>query len=275
MSAIDFLRAGQPDEALVALKDQVRAEPAEAKHRIFLFQLLCVQGEWSKAAQQLEVAAQLDTGALAMVQTYREAIRCEVLRKEVFTGKRTPLVFGEPPAWIGLLIEALRLDGVGKHATASTIRSEAFENAEPTSGTVDGEPFEWIADADPRLGPVLETIVNGKYFWIPFEKITRIDLEAPEDLRDMVWMPAHFEWSNGGETVGLIPTRYEGSDRDEDSSIRMSRKTDWREVHGGLSVGYGQRILATQASDYPLLNVRRILLNTGATAGAASEGADG
>lgn len=235
MSAIDLLRAGQPDEALVALKNQVRAEPAEAKHRIFLFQLLCVQGEWSKAAQQLEVAAQLDVSALVMVQTYREAIRCEALRKEVFAGKRTPLVFGEPPAWIGLLIEALRLDGAGKPATASTIRSEAFDQAAATRGTVDGEAFEWIADADPRLGPVLEAIVNGKYFWIPFEKIRRIDVEAPEDLRDMVWVPAHFEWSNGGETVGLIPTRYEGSDRDEDPAVRMSRKTVWKE-QGGLSI---------------------------------------
>ena len=34
--------------------------------------------------------------------------------------------------------------------------------------------FEWIADADDRLGPVLEAIVNGRYYWVPFERVRRI-----------------------------------------------------------------------------------------------------
>jgi type VI secretion system protein ImpE len=33
-------------------------------------------------------------------------------------------------------------------------------------------------------------------------------LEAPEDLRDLVWMPAHLRFENGGESLALIPTRY-------------------------------------------------------------------
>jgi hypothetical protein len=32
-----------------------------------------------------------------------------------------------------------------------------------------------------------------------------------EDLRDVVWMPAHLQFENGGESVALIPTRYPGS----------------------------------------------------------------
>ena len=31
-----------------------------------------------------------------MVQTYREALRCEVHRAEVFAGRKSPLILGEP-----------------------------------------------------------------------------------------------------------------------------------------------------------------------------------
>ena len=48
-----------------------------------------------------------------------------------------------------------------------------------------GQPFEWLADADMRLGPVLEAYINGRYAWIPFARLGRIRIEAPEDLRDV------------------------------------------------------------------------------------------
>ena len=55
---------------------------------------------------------------------------------------------------------------------------------------------------------MLEAIINGHYYWIPFQQIQQIQIEEPADLRDVVWMPAHFVWTNGGDAVGLIPTRY-------------------------------------------------------------------
>ena len=101
-----------------------------------------------------------------MVQTYREAIQCERLREEVFQGKRAPLLFGEPEAWVALLIEAMLREGQGELAAAKTLRDQAFEQAPATSGTLDGAPFEWLADADMRIGPVL-----SERLAIVFEKI--------------------------------------------------------------------------------------------------------
>ena len=48
------------------------------KLRVFLFQLLCVLGQWERALTQLNVAAELDAQALAMAQMYREALQCEM-----------------------------------------------------------------------------------------------------------------------------------------------------------------------------------------------------
>ncbi len=262
MLAEDRWRAGEPEAALQQLQDQVRREPANPRLRIFLFQLLALLGQWGRALNQLTVAGELDAGALAMVQTYREALHCEVLRAEVFSGKRTPLVFGRPDAWIALLIQAHRLLAQGEGKQAAEIRAQALEATPATGGTLDGTRFEWIMDGDARLGPVLEAIVNGRYYWIPFRRIRAIRIEKPEDLRDLVWTPAQFTWANGGESVGLIPTRYPGSEGSADPQIRRARRTDWQEDPWGAFTGLGQRMFYTDGGEYPLLDVRAIDLDS-------------
>ena len=102
MSAEELIRDGKVDEALAALQQEVRANPADAKRRVFLFQLMCVLGQWDRALTQLNVAAGMDPSTLAMAQTYREAIRCELFRSEVFEGRRAPLIFGAPEEWVAL-----------------------------------------------------------------------------------------------------------------------------------------------------------------------------
>lgn len=254
---------------LTRLQDQVRREPANPKHRIFLFQLLAILGQWERALNQLNVLGEMDSSSLPMVQTYREALRCELLRAEVFAGRRSPLIFGDPPPWIALLLEALRLSAEGHFQQAATIREQAFADAPTTSGVIDGQAFSWIADADPRLGPMLEAVINGRYFWVPFQNVAAIKLEAPADLRDLVWTPAYFTWVNGGETVGLIPTRYPDSQTSNDPALQLSHKTAWLEPDEGFYFGLGQRLWVSDAGDHALLDAR--LLRLGATATALDE----
>jgi type VI secretion system protein ImpE len=265
-TAEEHLREGDVVTALKLLQDQVRARPADAKPRIFLFQLLAVMGQWERALNQLDVAAGLDPSALAMAQTYREALRCELLRADVFAGRRSPMVFGEPEQWLALLIESLLLTGRGQAAQGLELRESAFEAAPESAGTIDGVAFDWIGDADMRLGPVLEAVVNGRYYWMPFNRLTRVDIEEPADLRDYVWMPAHFQFVNSGEVVGLIPTRYPGSEASSDGAICLARKTIWEEVSPGVFHGLGQRLLATGAGEHPLMDVRSVLLDASSAA---------
>ena len=259
-AAEEALRAGDPEQALTQLQNAIRSEPANASLRTFLFQLLSVLGNWERAANQLEVVGELDAGALPMVQMYREALRCEVVRGKVMSGSTAPLLFGHPEDWIAILIEALLSDGQGRVEDGAKLREKAFDLAPTTAGTINGQAFEWIADADMRLGPVCEAVINGRYYWLPFARLNRIVLEAPEDLRDFVWMPAHFEFANGGEMVGIIPTRYPGSESDPDPLIRLARKTAWQDVGNDVFHGRGQRVLTTSEGDFPLLEVREIVL---------------
>jgi type VI secretion system protein ImpE len=258
------VRDGDLDQALSLLQAQVKQDASSPKLRIFLFQLLCVMGQWDRARTQLDLAADLDAGALALAQMYRETIQCERLRMEVFSGKRSPVVFGQPDEWLALLIEAMLVTGTERAGESDSLRARAFEGAPATAGAIDDQPFEWIADADMRLGPVCEAVINGRYYWIPFDKLARIDLEAPADLRDFVWMPAHFMFQNGGESVGVIPTRYPGSENAADPLIRLGRKTTWEEISPDVFFGLGQRVLTTDAGQFPLMDVRVIQMGPAA-----------
>lgn len=254
----ELVVAGKPTQALAAAQQQVRSRPEDAKLRVLLFQLMVVAGQWQRAAGQLDLCGQLDSGALAMVNTYREALKCELVRESVFSGKTTPMVLGQPAEWVALLVQALKLQADGDAKGAHALRAQALEQAEPTAGTVDGAGFEWICDADSRLGPVLEAVVNGRYCWVPFAALSSVQIEPPQDLRDLVWVPAHLAFPNGGDAVALIPTRYPGSTAWDDERVWMARRTEWQLLAGEHYAGVGQRVLLTPEGELSLLDVRRI-----------------
>jgi type VI secretion system protein ImpE len=188
------------------------------------------------------------------------------------------------------LTQALKLTAEGQHAAAADLRARALDAAPATSGTIaiatatrsvsegpaakspppPATPFEWLADADSRLGPVIEAIFNGRYYWVPLHRVQRIVVDPPEDLRDVVWMPAHFVWANGGDTVALLPTRYAGSETNPDPLIKLARKTDWSEPASGVYIGHGQRMLAADSGEFSLMDVREIKLDVTAEASASA-----
>lgn len=258
MDATEILHGGDVGGALAQLLKEVRSDPSSARLRTFLFQLSAVAGDWDRAAAQLAVVGQLDAKSLPMVQTYRAALECEALRRAVFAGEKTPLLFGAPEEWVAWLLEALRLSALGKFAEAAQTRTRAFDAAPASAGTMDGKSFAWLADCDSRFGPICEAVINGKYYWLPFHRLQKIEFDAPVDLRDSVWTPATLTLRNGGQTVALIPTRYPGSEAGTDDLVRLARKTDWVEVADASFHGVGQRMLATDEGEYPMMDVRVI-----------------
>jgi len=272
MDAAELLRRNELDAALAKLLDQVRGEPANAKFRVFLFQLACVTGDWKRAKAQLDVAVGLDDSAVLMGQIYGGALACEAERRKVFAGEAAPTIFGDPEPWMAELYEALRLNGRGDHGAAGVLRTRAFDNAPATPGRVNGQDCAWIADADSRLGPMLEVIINGRYFWLPFMRLSRLAIEPPSDLRDQVWMPVRLTFANGGETVALVPTRYVGSELSLDPLIRLARKTEWVEIAPETYQGRGQRTLATDEGEFPLMDVRTIELEAAAPPARDADG---
>src|SRR2546426_786784 len=106
MNSAELVQAGRLEEGLSALQTEIRSKPEDTRLRIFLFQLNCVLGRLDKALTQLQVIASLNAETMLLAQIFRPVIACELLRREVFSRNRTPLVFGGPMGSMGLLVHA-------------------------------------------------------------------------------------------------------------------------------------------------------------------------
>lgn len=261
MTPEDCLKQGNLNESLRLLQEQVKKQPSNSEHRIFLFQLLSVMGQWERALNQLKVVKELDDGAIAMVLMYRQIIPCEQYREQVFQGKKEPVIIGKPERWIALLMQSLKLIAEEKFAASQKLRSQAFEEAPAIAGVINDEPFTWLADGDERIGPIIEAFIDGRYLWTTLDNIQTITIEEPVDLRDVVWLPAHFVWNNGGESYGLVPARYPYSYQ-IDPILALSRKTLWQEYSHNLHIGYGQKMYITDKTEFPLMQIRSIKTNS-------------
>ena len=257
MTAETLIQAGDPVAALQALQDQVRSQPADAKLRIFLFQLLAVTGDWKRAQAQLEIAGQLNSEAEPMVQAYRDVINCELHRDAVFEGKSKPLIFGEPEDWVAELVEAQQAFAKGDMDAFTALNAQAFDKAETRSGRINDEGFEWLADSDQRFGPIFEFIFNGQYYWVTISRVAKLHTEQPTDLRDLIWLHAEVMWINGGKIMVMIPARYPRIEGVSGPGL-LSRRTDWLAHEGDIAEGTGQRIFASDKNDYSILQVRSI-----------------
>jgi type VI secretion system protein ImpE len=98
---------------------------------------------------------------------------------------------------------------------------------------------------------------------MPFTALSEIRAEPPADLRDTVWTAVNLTLRNGGEIVGLVPSRYAGTAEAGDNAAKLSRRTDWRDLGNGGFAGMGQRLLATDAGDTALMDLRRLVIAGG------------
>jgi type VI secretion system protein ImpE len=230
MTANELFRAGKLKEAVQSATDEVRQNPLDVKRRSFLFELLCFAGDFDRAGKQLEVLGQggqqAELGALLL----RAAIHSERERQDFFQ-KRAYLDLGNTAA-------------------------EA-----PATGAFNGQPFNEISDADPRIGPRFEVFIAGKYILVPFAHITSLELQPPKRLRDLLWSAVlirngpNFKGRDLGEVMTPVLAPFTATNADD--AVRLGRATVWEEVEG-TDVPFGQRMLLIDGEEVPLLELRTL-----------------
>jgi type VI secretion system protein ImpE len=231
-NANDLYRAGRLDEAIQALGASLRDNPTDSQRRTFLFELLCFAGEYDRAEKQLEVLAQGGKNAMLGTLVYQGALHAERPRPAMFR------------------------DGTYPRGPAPR----------PVSGTVNGQPFASLTDADPRIGARLEVYAAGQYTWIPFEHLVSIRMEAPKRLRDLLWAPAivrpgsSFRNYELGEV--LLPVLAPLSSTHEDREVRLGRVTEWEELSDGGQAPIGQKLWLVDGEEFPILEVRELEITT-------------
>lgn len=263
VKADELLASGDVAAARQQLIEEVRANPGDVGVRMFLFQMCALLGEWDRAKAQLETLAKLDPEARMLSVAYTQCIAAEQTRAAVFAGTETAAML-YPVAWGDALVAAIRARQQGDAAAADALYAEAFDAAPTTAGTTDtGISFDWIADADPRLGPVTEAIIAGRHGLMPFCALESLTITPPSDLRDTVWIQAEFGIAGGARVAGFVPLRYPGSETSDDAAIVRGTATGWAEDAGG-EYPLGHRLFAfSDESEVPVQELRELTLRTG------------
>ncbi len=253
--------AGSLAEAITAAAQEVKSRPTDTHVRLAYAQLLCFNGDWQRADQQLDVVARQSPEGEKVIMLYRQLIRAEVARREFFREGRVPELLEEPTE---LLQAGLRLSISLRDEDESAIREtfEEYSRLQPLlSGSCDGSEFSGLRDLDDLLGPVLEVLTaTGKYYWVPFERVAALSFDQPEKLSDLLWRHANVSFQNGIQSSVYLPVLYPGSEESEDDELRLGRATDWREVSGGPVRGIGQKMWLIGDDDRSVLELGELTI---------------
>lgn len=245
-------------EIFADAQSRAKAAPADINARSTLWQVFAARGELDRARKQLDMMLSLDASWAMEVQGCHSLLDAEARRNAVFSGVDVPTCLGLPPPWFGSLASALRLLAQGHQTAAGELLAQVQTGAQPCTGALNDLPFAWVCDGDVRLGPCLEVIAQGKYVWVPFASVRRLVCEAPQELRDLIWLPAKLDIDDSGSLDVFVPARYPGAESDEH---RLARRTDWTELGGDLYIGHGQKCLSTDVDLTGLLDLRSLRID--------------
>src|SRR5262249_1368118 len=165
-----------------------------------------------RADKQLDVLFQPDAPDVVAITLFRQLVRAETARREVFTQGRLPEFLTQPGEHVKLHLEAsIRLRG-GQPAQPVALPARAETPRPAVAGTCDGTAFEDFCDTDDLTRPVFEVLTaNGNYYWVPTETIETVEFHKPERPRDLYWRPAHMIVREGPDGVVYVPALYHRS----------------------------------------------------------------
>jgi type VI secretion system protein ImpE len=239
MNPQELYQAGRLSDAIKALSGELRDNPTDARRRTFLFELLCLAGEYERADKQLEVLGQASPTSEVGVLLYRSVLYAERQRQDLFSRAELP---------------------------------EQRDDAESDrGGMLNGRQFSFFSDSDPRIGPRLELFAAGNYLLLPLIHVASIQIEPPKRLRDLLWTPAvvrttpSFKGTELGEV--LLPVLAPFSWRHSDESVRLGRMTVWEKPEGSeYQVPFGQKMWLVDDEEIPFLELRALEFNSACVA---------
>lgn len=255
-------------ELEIQQKKCVQQAPTSATERFRLFQVLSMLGDWHNAARQLRQVLNNDASLMPTIRGFQSIVEAEMQREGCWRAEqRVPVGHRDEQEWVERLVTACF------HREPPERLADALALAPSLRGEIDylvdaDQPvrtatFEWIADGDSRLGPVLEVIGQQGYCWLPLSQVKEMQIAPPQDGCDRLWARVEITRQDGERLRAIIPVRYRAEYRSQSDALRLGRETRWF-VLGNESLqvfgGEGQRMWITDIGEFALLDVRAIRL---------------
>ncbi len=226
-----LFREGKLADALTAANAAVRRTPTDIGARVLLAELLLFAGNVERADVVLDACADLDVTAALVVAEFRQLLRGETARRQLFSEGRVPEFLGEPTAAHRLALAALVALRDGDSAGAGKLAEQAEAARTHPTGSTSAGAFDDMRDGDDLLASCFEVITTtGKYFWIPPERVIVLEFHPMKRPRDLFWRRATMQVADGPEGDVYLPTIYppvaDGAAVMTDA-LRLGRATDW------------------------------------------------
>jgi type VI secretion system protein ImpE len=239
-----LFREGNLAEALTAATAAVRQAPTDIGARVLMAELLVFSGNIERADVVLDACADLDPTAALVVAEFRQLVRGETARRQLFSDGRVPEFLGEPTAAHRLSLAALVALRNGDAPEAGKLAAQAEEARVHPRGSIGGGTFDDMRDADDLLASCFEVITTtGKYFWIAPERVVLLEFHPMKRPRDLFWRRASMQVADGPEGDVYLPTLYPPMASEATGltdALRLGRATDWRQAgEGGPMRGVG------------------------------------
>ncbi len=199
-------------------------------------------GDLERAARQIEAIRYNDLELDAALQRYRRLLDSEAARRSTFE-KSLPVTFlTEVPFHMRMRLDAVRnFLPLHRVSEAHGILQGARLGTPHLRIAFNGKVVDGLLDADDLFGSIIEVMANGLYYWVPLEHVVSIAMNEPKFPRDLLWIPARIELTDGQSGEVFLPTLYPGSHHHPDDLVKLGRSTDWKTLEDGPVLGIGQK----------------------------------
>ena len=262
-TAGELFHAGNLGGAIVAANAEVRRKPGDLGGRVLLAELLVFAGNLERADMILDAAGQADPSASIVVAEFRQLLRADLARRQFARVGRVPEFLDEPtaPLCAALAAQVALRGGDAGEAAARAAEAEALRPRVPGSlkregGEIAFDDFRDVDDLYTGFFEVLTT--NGKYFWVPTERVASIEFHPPRRPRDLVWRRATISVNRGPDGEVYIPAVYDSTDPDLPDNYRLGHGTDWIGDPAGLVRGVGQRVFLAGDDACPIMEIAEL-----------------
>ncbi|YCO02231.1 type VI secretion system accessory protein TagJ [Vibrio sp. VNB-15] len=251
------LMEGKLAEALEVLIENIKVSPKDAALRSSFIELLCIDGNFERADEQLMQAIKLFPEYLSGASQLRHLVKAAQARKDFTLGAATAQFVGLNEASNKLLVE-LNLSLKDEQFDESyRLANELEQHRVKKSYAQDSAIYDDIRDIDDQLGGYLELFSTaGNYFLVPIASVKQLEVKQPTSLLEQIWRPVEFDIEGLGEGEGHMPLTYIGSQTD---AQKLGRETDWKQLgEQEFFIGQGQKCWLAGDASLPIFELKQL-----------------
>ncbi|EMQ2877955.1 type VI secretion system accessory protein TagJ [Vibrio cidicii] len=235
------INQGELQQAKEALVSAIKQDPKNATLRSAFIEVLCLQGDFERADEQLMQAIKLFPEYLAGASQIRHLVKAAQARVDFAGGAASAQFVSGNDSQNNMLV-SFSLALLNQDGEELVEVCEKAEAARPRATfSINGQTYEDVRDLDDRLAGFIELFSSaGNYFLVPLNQVNSLQLKPATNLLENIWRPCEFDIDGLGEGEAHFPMTYVDSATDQH---KLGRETDWKTLLGTEHcLGMGQKM---------------------------------